>query len=433
MSITFNLIDAALYLELYLICSVVLLLKSGIRLSSAAFIFFSFYTLQLGIGPVVEVLLDRGVPSRVSPYIDILLPFAIFVIGYCCSSCLRMPRRFGKKSANRRRIEVKTEILCWAYIVCLAAGIAYLLKTGLNPFSSTFNNDRIASQSGMGAFLYLNGALVVIIPLMFEHVLNKKLDKKVFIFALLCALAVFILRGSRGLCMTPLFLMLMLLDVRKPIRAIRVIQFAAICLIAVSIMGALRSGGGATYLNSFINTTCDHIENLNRVYGVFKFSDNLQYGATFFFNYNLVLPGEGQDYTLWLKDLVGATFSGGGMTPSIIGDFYINFGYPGVYLGMFALGVILYKLEVAARSSILNRVFFVYLCWECATVVGGGISNGMLVLTTNTLMYLGLKFISERQAFSKERNTHKNVAADETEFQRALQINSHGRQSESWN
>lgn len=393
--LSFQPIDAALYFELYLALSVLLLLKTKIRLSSSAFIFFAFYTLQMGLGPIIEISFNRGMPSLVNPFIDVLWPFGMFVAGYYFASLFRGVRRMSR--GGSLPVVIRTETLWWAYVVCLFAGIVYILKTGLNPFSDSFNDDRIANQSGMGVFTYLNGALIVILPLLFERALENRLSKKAFVFSLVCAMAVFLLRGSRGLCMTPLFLMGMLIDLRKPIDWKTIICLGFLCLGIVSVMGAMRSGNGSSILDSFVNTTCNHIENLNRVYGAFKSSSNFQYGSTFFFNYNIVLPGEGQDYTMWLKELVGATFSGGGMTPSIIGDFYINFGYFGVYAGMFLLGFTAYKLERIARDSSLNKVFLVYLCWECATVVGGGISNGVLVLTTNSLMYLGLKFITNRK------------------------------------
>lgn len=392
--VLFQPLDAALYVELYIIVAFVLLMKSRLRLSSPAFIFMAFYTLQMGLGPIFEIVSGRGLPSLVSPFIDVLWPLAVYVLGYCIADVFHLPKR--KKSKSSPPIYIGTDTLWWAYAICILAGLVYVLKIGLNPFSDSFNDDRIASQSGMGIFTYLNGALIVILPLLFERVLDNQLGKKKFFGALFVALMIFVLRGSRGLCMTPLFLMGMLIDIRKPIKWKTIVRFGLVCLVVVSVMGSMRSGNGSTFIDSIINTTCNHVENLNRVYGAFKYSDNYQYGSTFFFNYNIILPGEGLDYTMWLKDLVGATFSGGGMTPSIVGDFYINFGYVGVYIGMFLLGFISFRLEVAARNGSINRVFFVYLCWECATVVGGGISNGMLVLTTNTLMYLGLKFISSR-------------------------------------
>ena len=40
-------------------------------------------------------------------------------------------------------------------------------------------------------------------------------------------------------------------------------------------------------------------------------------------------PGPDLDFTLWLKDKVNIQFSGGGLTPTIIGEAYINFGFGG--------------------------------------------------------------------------------------------------------
>lgn len=62
----------------------------------------------------------------------------------------------------------------------------------------------------------------------------------------------------------------------------------------------------------------------------------------------MLLPGPDPDFTMWLKEQTGIMFSGGGLTPTILGEFYLNFGFSAIFIGMFILGV---------YSVFLNRYF----------------------------------------------------------------------------
>ena len=394
---SFQGIDSVIYSILYVLFSMLLLYKSKIRLSVPAFLFFAFFTLEMGLGPVIEVIFGRSFPNLVNPYIDILLPYGMFICGYYLAKFIKVNKKRYAHKHSLMTGEINEKVLWGAYFICMIAGVVYLLKTGLNPLSDNFDNERIESQKGMGGFTYLNGALVLILPLLFEGVRNGKVKKEAFVVALLFSLFVFMLRGSRSLCMTPLFLICMTYDVRNRIRPAIIGGVGLFCLVAVVGMGMFRSGNGSSMFNSFINLTCNHIENLNRVYGLFHNNDNFPHCFTFLFNFNLLLPGEGLDYTIWLKEMVGATFSGGGMTPSLIGDLYINLGYAGVYLGMLLFGIVACVIEAASQRSKANQVFLLYLGWVCCgPIVGGGISNSTLTITLNLVMYLFLKLISSQ-------------------------------------
>lgn len=389
----FELIDSILYFELYLTLIVIFFTRIRLNIASPALIFACFYTLQIGLAPIVEVLIGRGVPAGINPYIDILLPLAAFYLGYCVAKGIKPSRA---KTHQKVSIKIDASFLYIAYWICLLAGVIYVFRTGINPFGSDFNNERIENQTGMGVFLYLNGALIIILPLLYERYLERKIRLRPLIFLIILAIAVFFIRGSRWLCIAPLIMIIILSDMNKPIRKSTLAIGALIGVMFVSVYGALRTGWESNLFNSLINVTCDQVENLSRIYSRFKGLEDYQLGTTFIYNFNIVLPGPGEDYTLWLKELVGASFAGGGMTPSIIGDLYINFGYFGVYGGMFVLGALAVIIERFQDNTRSNLVLAIFLSWEYATLIGGGISNGVLSFTMNIAMYALLKLISKR-------------------------------------
>lgn len=131
----------------------------------------------------------------------------------------------------------------------------------------------------------------------------------------------------------------------------RIIFYGLLCIIGVAALGAIRttmSGGVSSTLTSLFTSLYVGDININYMYNTFPGKVDFQYGYTYLINFLMLLPGPDLDFTLWLKEQVGITFSGGGLTPTIIGEFYINFGEISIFIGLFLLG---------AFSVYLNRYF----------------------------------------------------------------------------
>lgn len=134
------------------------------------------------------------------------------------------------------------------------------------------------------------------------------------------------------------------------------------------------SGGVSSTLTSLFTSLYVGDININYMYNTFPGKVDFQYGYTYLINFLMLLPGPDLDFTLWLKEQVGITFSGGGLTPTIIGEFYINFGEISIFIGLFLLG---------AFSVYLNRYFkrhkesflAVFYVWQFAHCVSGGIAK----------------------------------------------------------
>ena len=76
-----GIIYVAFYAELYILISIVLLLKTKVDLCNPAFIFWSAYTVLLGLGPVVYGFYRSNFVFVYNYYLVILAPLAAFVLG----------------------------------------------------------------------------------------------------------------------------------------------------------------------------------------------------------------------------------------------------------------------------------------------------------------------------------------------------------------
>ena len=70
-----GIIYVAFYAELYILISIVLLLKTKVDLCNPAFIFWSAYTVLLGLGPVVYGFYRSNFVFVYNYYLVILAPF----------------------------------------------------------------------------------------------------------------------------------------------------------------------------------------------------------------------------------------------------------------------------------------------------------------------------------------------------------------------
>jgi oligosaccharide repeat unit polymerase len=92
---------------------------------------------------------------------------------------------------------------------------------------------------------------------------------------------------------------------------------------------------------------------------------------------NTLLPGHQIGLGQWLKETQGLQFKGGGLPPSLVGDFYLNFGIPGVIAGFFLVGLVLSASYSWMRKypSVLRVLIYAVLIRNLGQSVSGGFSG----------------------------------------------------------
>lgn len=122
---------------------------------------------------------------------------------------------------------------------------------------------------------------------------------------------------------------------------------------------------------------------------------DFKYGATFFYKFSSLLPIENVEFTQWLTTQLPMNFSGG-VTPTIVGDMYLNFG-KGYWLGMLIIGFfVIYLEKIMLRYPVNELMLFLVLnvALGLARTATGGLSNTLFQTTLSCFFILTFVFLS---------------------------------------
>ena len=254
---------------------------------------------------------------------------------------------------------------------------------------------RVSAMSGNGAILYTAQVSILLVCMLFDIYIETRkngkpiISKYKMIFVTAVSAITLIVSGFRAPVATLFICMIVMYAGKKKMPMWRIFLYGLLCIIGVAFLGAIRtsmSGGISSTLSSLFTSLYVGDINIKYMYDTFPGKVNFQYGYTYLMNFLMLLPGPDLDFTLWLKEQVGITFSGGGLTSTILGEFYINFGETAIFIGMFLMGtfsVYLNKYFRQHKESFL-AVFYV---WQFAHCVSGGIANVSVTVLLYTIIY----------------------------------------------
>lgn len=170
----------------------------------------------------------------------------------------------------------------------------------------------------------------------------------------------------------------------RRVEAKKLLIGGAFLLLVLAVAGARRLQTAGDKLQGGILLRMAHevqVSSSNLELLVETFPSRLKYthGLTLLYPFYTLLPGHQEGTAERLKDVLGVEFDGGGLTPTIVGDFYIDFGMPGVFLGMLAVGTIfryVYRKRTANKYGLL--AYPLVIDFSIEFVRNGGIINFLL-------------------------------------------------------
>ena len=344
------------------------------NLSMPSNLFMYFFTLFLGVSLLIENYI-RGFDIEVfnlvyASTISVTLAFVLF-----SNSLIRVDE---SKIFKHNSVLMLVGCIILTFLGILT-GLLFFIKIGTVPLLSNPTPEaRIAYMSGNGSLLQPLRVAPIVAMVGYFGTRYKLL----FIILFLISNILFLGTGFRGAFAQNIlhFWIVNNLINRKEITITRALIFGIGLLLLVSLLGIMRGDG--SQINSFLLKLISGITVSVFILGlVVEHFTNFQYGATFFYNYSMLLPGESVEYTSWLTTQLPINFNGG-VTPTLVGDAYINFG---VFtpLFFFVLGSFLRLLDYASWR--INRIPYLVLITLIAFAIArastGGLSNTLFHAT----------------------------------------------------
>lgn len=377
--------------------------KKPFTLFSMMYIFF------LMIGAIPLHLLGKFNPDVAKV---VLAGFWLYILGYLVSI-----KRVSIPSVSSITGMEET-LFDWPYLIyafLIVSGILGILQFFINAggiiiLDPEMMEHRVEIRSGIGYGIQF--FRFMIIP--FLLIVARRVSDGSTLFSASTVLLAFVCffgligTGSRSPA-AELFLMLLIIyyyGMDRRFRFKHMAVIAGLLVLFAVVIGALRKGdlslsGILTHAGivSFVN-----LLNLEYILNTFPASKPFAYGSTYFMNIMLIRPGPDIDFTRWLTEQLGLIHFEGGTTPSIIGEWYLNFGYFGI-VGMFLLGnfsALLHK-KLSSCSNIFEIVKWTFISVAFLKVITGGISNVIINLVVNLIVLEVIVLSSKVSIFKRGR------------------------------
>lgn len=389
------------YVALLVISAWILYVFGGANILSPITLFYLMYLFFIALGPLMFYNLKISLDVQI--YYLVIISLYVLILGYYLGKLKKTKikqKRIWKLSENN----IGTVILICNCIIILSIllKIYYLISNRSILFSGTFNSGRLEASSGNGLISFggnlWSPAACILIEVCLKGVKLKKSN-----WALIgCAMILGLFSGFRtGVAAFALTVVLMINKKRK-IPTIRVICLGCCALLFLYLYELMREGSFSNTIFD-INTIFDMITenayvgiiNIRYILNAFPTSHPFLYGYGYLINIIMLKPGPDLDFTLTLKEMLGLSFGGGGVTPTLIGEFYLNFGMFGVFLGMFFSGILLEKIEKMYNDSNMYYIPAFFMV-EFVIAVRSGFANIEITMLINCVLYLFICFVSRK-------------------------------------
>lgn len=439
--------------------SFLLLLAIG-GADSPLLLIFLLLTIVIPVSVLVGGAIREGALDVLSPFA--LVPLTLGIIYGGSPEYLREQRLFDQA------IQVELALVSGSIAYYVGVIILYLVipRTKQLPIGAQSFPDRVISGRRI-VFVFLFGALAMVlywraaggIPILQGDLENSRLEALAgsgvpFYLSMLMMVAfwvglspkstlsiyskfaLFILGG--GLLMTSgwrntvfAFAVVGLLAIHyvKPIRTGYIALAGFIAVLGASALGLYRVYSSelthyTTYQKlsdgDFLGAFSAYLESYRDVFGsnlaiVFQVVPDalaFQNGKTLWWNFVSLLPGvEQEPFDFVLKRAAGQGFAGGGLPPTLVGEWYINFSWTGVWLGMFAVGVFValwhhFLRRTSNYTVVLLAIVSIYYVFVS---VRGGVGNVLLTLAWLMISIIVVVWFSTPKAINRDDENTREV------------------------
>lgn len=399
-----------------------LLWPVAILLACALFLFVShrLYNLVNWIDPVVMFIVSyvafviAGIIGARYFNVDIhtvtmtavMLGLAAFLAGAFFADLLASPHnKLRLKHVVTVNSAFNRHEIRWAWIfflIGLSLLLAYYAIVGTIPFlAENAETVRVEAKKGIGYILISGFAFLNVSTILLMAINARRHQMRLFLtMGIVLSITVALLVGI-GYRMPAVRVMLGAFIVYHfiryaniPKRNLGVLIFTLIILLGAA--GFYRLSG------QFVQSTADlefafrravwslfvrYLYVLDLTIDFFPKEHAFLYGNSYLISARTLLPGAQQHFGYWLVEKLGLILSSPGpVDPTIVGEFYVNFGWIGVVLGMGGSGFFLRALyRYLVHSSVLSVTRLILITLISTSIIGVTASGIILVLLFDLL------------------------------------------------
>ncbi|MCB5237678.1 O-antigen polymerase [Niallia circulans] len=383
------------------------------------YVFFPMmYLVIYGVGPHKALGISEEIGALALQIIG--GGFLAFLLGALLMSAILL------KKSNETKVIIKEVTPDFEKRLSRISKIAFLIGTvamlmfyvnarGIPILMSDLENSRVTALSGNGISYYLS--MLIMISVWVYFLKEKKTSSKLLFLGI--GMAFLLSTGWRNTAVALLLVCVLMYHYQRPIpfRKLAITGITIVIVIAVTGLFRIYSSDLQTYelmqmmmkgnyVQAFFaylyNYPVVFTDNLLLVLNGFSDPNMYLHGRSFFWNFGLIIPGVNLEaFDFYLKDYLRVGFAGGGLPPTLLGDFYLNFGYTGVYIGMVMMGLLwtyLHYIFMMNKRNITGLTALIIL-YYLSVSIRGGIENITLITTWLLLSLYGLLFFSRINSF----------------------------------
>lgn len=332
--------------------------------------------------------------------------FNIFILCICGFISMNLGFIFSKytsafnfrsiDSSNINYSKMQLPILLCSFIPFIAGFIFFYRSGNVPVLQENVETARVATLEvpSNGYFLFLMISITPIIAF-YKSLFYKKDHDYIYVMLVLLALIMLLFTGSRRFALWLIINIVILNHYLKHRISVKLICIITVLMfIFINLFEIFRNPNSQTTASLWITMFFRFIvliANFENIYNVIPRYTEHQHGSTFFMDFLTILPGKQTDYQSWLKQLTGLEFEGFGIPPTIVGDFYINFGSIGAILSMFIFGLSIRYIYV---NLIINKAFndfgillYAFLLIYYLKMISAGLSSHLMPLLWESSVY----------------------------------------------
>jgi len=277
-------------------------------------------------------------------------------------------------------------------IIGLAGTAIFYLGGALRILLGGFIEEtRVEMIFGRGYLFFLAKSINTVVPIYVgtKWYFGKKLDIADYWLLAVSLVLIALPFNRRPILWFIITLLILFHYLKQNISYKKSVIYFLLFLFAAVMMFQIRSPD-RSFSDRFINEIIVHVGNIG------LYLQNLELigkqGLTpFVMNLKMLLPGHQIDFGLWLKERLGMTFPGGGISLTLVGEGMITARVAGVALEAFLIGYILKLayLKFSRCFTLRNLFIYIIILYKAAEAI----NYGLALLMIGTLYEIGLVLI----------------------------------------